>query len=42
MTPNSPATHEPGPDDEQPTEAAEVRIKLEPARAAAEETLSRS
>jgi hypothetical protein len=40
MTPNSPATHEPGPD-EQPTEAARVRIKLEPARATTEETASR-
>lgn len=40
MAPNSPATHEPDPD-EQPTEAALVRIKVEPARATTEEAASR-
>lgn len=40
MAPASPATHEPAPD-EQPTAAAQVRIKVEPARAATEETASR-
>lgn len=36
MTPNSPATHEPGPD-ELPTEAAQVRIIVEPVRATTED-----
>jgi hypothetical protein len=40
MAPNSPAAHGPDPD-EQPTEAAEVRIRVEPARATTEETASR-
>ena len=38
MTPASPATHEPAPD-EQPTEAAQVRIKLKPARATTKKPL---
>lgn len=38
MAPNSPAMHEPGPD-EQPTEAGQVRIKVEPARATTEKPL---
>ena len=39
MTPNSPATHELDPDE--PTEAALVRIEVEPARATTEEAASR-